>query len=411
MPQFLPLGEVRPTQIRMPQPTDYSVIAQRQAATRQAQAQTQAQTQQMQNQQAMEQQYTDKIIAGEIIPKSINPETKRPDFNKAYEMYSQMASQDPKLGMYGLDKLNEARQSQNLADKAMLDYQNSFGQLGTAQSNFLSQIANDSNYEVNDQITWNVFRRLAQTAGITNLPPEYNEQAEQIYESYKKSPADLKWTFDPKEATLKLKPAPITRKILDNIEDPTLKELGNIALTSEDQRARKSARKQFWSLYKLPDMLSAKDKFSMENQLRNRYSQMSRDFSEVRDAYGRISAVGETGTAASDMALIFNYMKMLDPGSTVREGEYATVQNATNVPGMIRNTYNRAIEGSKLNVDQRKDFVERAEDLFNSQKNIQKMMKDQFEKIAKNSGLEQPSRITDIVPLEIRDYDPEMEGF
>ena len=36
--------------------------------------------------------------------------------------------------------------------------------------------------------------------------------------------------------------------------------------------------------------------------------------------------------AAGDMALIFSYMKMLDPNSTVREGEYATAQDAGSIP-------------------------------------------------------------------------------
>jgi hypothetical protein len=37
-------------------------------------------------------------------------------------------------------------------------------------------------------------------------------------------------------------------------------------------------------------------------------------------------------------------MKMLDPTSVVREGEFATAQNAASIPIKIVNMYNKALE-------------------------------------------------------------------
>ena len=56
------------------------------------------------------------------------------------------------------------------------------------------------------------------------------------------------------------------------------------------------------------------------------------------------------------ISLIFGFMKMLDPGSVVREGEFATAQNAASIPDRIRNAYNRALEGTRLNPQQREMF-------------------------------------------------------
>ena len=77
-------------------------------------------------------------------------------------------------------------------------------------------------------------------------------------------------------------------------------------------------------------------------------------------------------TAAGDLALIFNYMKMLDPGSVVREGEFATAQNTAGVPDRVLNSYNRALEGTRLNPKQRKEFTKQAESLFDiaSERNV-----------------------------------------
>ena len=83
----------------------------------------------------------------------------------------------------------------------------------------------------------------------------------------------------------------------------------------------------------------------------------TKDFQKIVSAFTKIQSAAANPSPASDMSLIFNYMKMLDPGSTVREGEYATAQNATNIPNRIRNAFNSAKDGTKLNHDQRADFA------------------------------------------------------
>ena len=60
-------------------------------------------------------------------------------------------------------------------------------------------------------------------------------------------------------------------------------------------------------------------------------------------------------------------MKVLDPGSTVREGEFATAQNSASVPDRLRAKYNQVMRGEKLAPAQRADFVDRAGSLFKQQ--------------------------------------------
>jgi len=85
---------------------------------------------------------------------------------------------------------------------------------------------------------------------------------------------------------------------------------------------------------------------------------------DIRDSYNRITASAKDPSAAGDMALIFNYMKVLDPGSTVKEGEFATAQNSAGVPEVIRGQYNKIISGKRLSTSQREDFVDRAKKLY-----------------------------------------------
>lgn len=112
------------------------------------------------------------------------------------------------------------------------------------------------------------------------------------------------------------------------------------------------------------DSLSAtNDRAKDEGALRKEYLSQNKGFQEVQRAYERVNAV-DTSNAAGQMGLIFQYMKMLDPGSTVREGEFATAQNTTGIPGQVLNAYNKAAQGEFLNPAQVDDFKAQADNLY-----------------------------------------------
>lgn len=92
-----------------------------------------------------------------------------------------------------------------------------------------------------------------------------------------------------------------------------------------------------------------------------------KDFRQMQTSYAKIESVAKNPSPAGDISLVFSYMKMLDPGSTVREGEYATAKNAASVPDIIRNQYNKIVDGTFLNQKQRADFLEQARNVYNAQ--------------------------------------------
>lgn len=106
----------------------------------------------------------------------------------------------------------------------------------------------------------------------------------------------------------------------------------------------------------------------------------------------RIRQSYDNPSAAGDLALIFNYMKMLDPGSTVREGEFANAQNAAGIPDRIRNQYNKVMSGERLGDGQRTDFATQAERQYQAQLNAQKTFMDQYTQLAGKYGVE-PSQV------------------
>lgn len=98
--------------------------------------------------------------------------------------------------------------------------------------------------------------------------------------------------------------------------------------------------------------------------LRKEFTNESKNFVLAQDGLLKVRRAAKGNSAQNDVALIFGFMKVVDPGSTVREGEFATAENTEGVTGRVRNLYNRLRTGERLNAEQRKGFVDAAEKQF-----------------------------------------------
>lgn len=137
------------------------------------------------------------------------------------------------------------------------------------------------------------------------------------------------------------------------------------------------------------DVKASDTKFKRAAKIRGEVQKASAEFSKITNSFNRILSTSKDPSAAGDLALIFNFMKMLDPGSVVRESEFATAANAAGIPERIRATYNRALEGERLSPKTRADFVGQSRNIFNSAERLDKSRKSKFVKLAKRFGLEE----------------------
>jgi len=100
---------------------------------------------------------------------------------------------------------------------------------------------------------------------------------------------------------------------------------------------------------------------------------------------------------AADLALIFNYMKMLDPRSVVRESEFAQAQKTANIPGRIWAMYESVVKGGKLGPPQRKMLMAQARNQHDmAAQNIQRYMGSAKDRIRqyKSFGMDPDRAIT-----------------
>jgi len=129
--------------------------------------------------------------------------------------------------------------------------------------------------------------------------------------------------------------------------------------------------------------------------LRKEFTSQSKVFVDVRDAYSRILSSAKDPSPAGDLAMIFNYMKVLDPGSTVREGEFATAENSGSIPQRIWQKYNKVLTGERLPDTLRKDFVKRAGMLYEGQLKSHKQLRGTYSKLSKNYGVPENNVLID----------------
>jgi hypothetical protein len=132
-----------------------------------------------------------------------------------------------------------------------------------------------------------------------------------------------------------------------------------------------------------------------ENTLRDEYNTLTKDFRVVQDAHEKIKNVASTG--AGDMSLLYSFIKLLDPGSVVRESEFAAAAASGSFGERVQGAMQRVLTGQRLSDNLRNDFIREADNLYTSQKRGTDRLTESYTGIAKRMGLNPGNIIVDYV--------------
>jgi hypothetical protein len=138
---------------------------------------------------------------------------------------------------------------------------------------------------------------------------------------------------------------------------------------------------------------SGTQSFTREGALRDDFTKLTTDFRTVQDAYNKIGEAAKTPTGAGDMSLLYSYVKLLDPGSVVRESEFATAAASGSLGERMQGYVNRVLSGERLPDTLRKDFLDQARGIYTAQKKGYDNLTTQYETLAKNYGVD-PKNVT-----------------
>ena len=109
-------------------------------------------------------------------------------------------------------------------------------------------------------------------------------------------------------------------------------------------------------------------KFEQEEKLRKEFTTRNKIYDELGLTYNNINASSKAKSGPGDVALITGFMKMLDPGSVVRETEFATARDTAGLFTNLKNVLSKVESGQFLSEAQRKDFVSLAKQYFDAAK-------------------------------------------
>ena len=111
--------------------------------------------------------------------------------------------------------------------------------------------------------------------------------------------------------------------------------------------------------------LAGPDKSKLELDLSDDFEKRVKSVRANIDQVAKIEQAAADDTGAGDLALIFAFMKMLDPGSVVRESEYARAAEAQGLFRKMGELYNKIQDGRFLAPNARKMFAKLAKKLIN----------------------------------------------
>jgi hypothetical protein len=109
-------------------------------------------------------------------------------------------------------------------------------------------------------------------------------------------------------------------------------------------------------------------KIELEKPFRNEWERKSAPYGVISSAFANMKKFEGDDSGSSDIGMLYSYIKMLDPGSVVREGEIALAKDTANIPQWLAAKYNKAIESGApaFLPEQRARFVQSAQKLYDT---------------------------------------------
>jgi hypothetical protein len=108
----------------------------------------------------------------------------------------------------------------------------------------------------------------------------------------------------------------------------------------------------------------------------------------MRASYGQVLEGLKKSNAIGDLAAATKIMKLLDPGSVVRESELALAMQAGGLLDRVQNYANNILQGTKLSPEQRKEFASLADALFSVSLDAFNEKRNQYSTLASEYGFD-----------------------
>lgn len=137
------------------------------------------------------------------------------------------------------------------------------------------------------------------------------------------------------------------------------------------------------------DSANVKDRRDTEMKLADDYRAQSKSYKEVEDAAARVkSALGSaTKSAPATLSAATSFMKLLDPGSVVRESELVMALQASGALDRAMNSFNILQNGKVLTAQQAQEFGKVTDTLLQAARQQQQKLDTYYRNTAQRNNL------------------------
>jgi hypothetical protein len=133
--------------------------------------------------------------------------------------------------------------------------------------------------------------------------------------------------------------------------------------------------------------LTLQQEISEEARLRGEYFKRTEDLSAAERNFSIIETSAADNSGAGDIALVTSFMKMLDPGSVVRETEFAQAADTSGLLGKLKSAVTKIEDGKFLTPQQRIDFQRLASKYLEAANVQEQGVRNSYQAIIDNYGL------------------------
>lgn len=225
---------------------------------------------------------------------------------------------------------------------------------------------------------------------LASLDPDRFKKRTEAIQTYRLAPGELekqKGELAQQAAELGLTDAQ-TKKVLRDVAETNAR----IAAIAAQAEAAKNAG---------GGIVPPEDRFKAETDLRKEYQNRSARFTEAYISFQNLTNQVALGTAAGDTAAIKMLEKILDPGSVVREAEFAQRRGSLGDAFDQLDSLTRSLRGKGLLTPRQRQELEASARLFiESAVKLEREERANFDRMVNDYGLN-PRNIFSTVPVEV----------
>ena len=190
----------------------------------------------------------------------------------------------------------------------------------------------------------------------------------------------------------------IGQKVTPDTSDSGNKPLTELAKLYDDLNSAEEGSEEATNIQQQIDALARqggfnKEIFGAEADLRKEWKKFETPYDEIEIKHQKLVSSLKRQSGVGDMSAIFVYMIMLDPGSVVRESEFAQAQQTAGAVESLIVKMNQIAVGEKLSPEQRTEFLALAEEFRNLSKSYVGQNRLDLGAIVSNNTSLKPSNI------------------